>query len=155
MKTKILSILAALLFIAANTQAQSDSKTTLPNACATSCWFTDCTVSNCPMGTTPKCKCIFGLFGSCGCQQLTNKAAGTSSDLLPTLKNGEKMPAILAQLNESGYKEYADNLSNLFNALQAKSLRDYNIYFSLIESQINADSEGADKVSQIIASFFK
>ena len=154
MKKKLFSILTAVLFISAVAYAQVGGKTNIPNGCVTDCWFTDCTVS-CPPGSIPKCKCIIGSFGSCGCQQMYTKNATTSSDILPGTKNGDKMPAILAELYKAGYKEYADNLSNLFNALQAKNLKDYNTYYNLVEAQINADSAGADRVSAIIASFFK
>ncbi len=153
MKKKILSLLIVIDLIAGAAMGQTQ-RTAGVNGCATDCFFTDCSVT-CPPNTLPKCHCVLGAFGSCGCQLINTGTKSVDAGSLPTLKNQSVFPGIIAQLNKAGYASYANSLSALFSSLSLKDADAYKTNYANIQTMIDADPVTAAKVQDIIAGNFR
>ena len=153
MKKNLLLLVIAIMCFSARSYCQTE-KTIAPLTCTTDCFFTDCTVT-CPPSTTPKCRCILGSFGSCGCQPINTNTKQGGSDQLPNPKNQTTFPKVVDQLNKAGYNAYADNFSALYSALSAKDAAAYQKNFAALDAMVAADPATADLVQNIVAGNFR
>jgi len=149
---KLISMLI-MAFTLSSSFAQQNLASGGGGGCTTDCFFTDCTI-RCPAGSMPKCYCIIGTFGSCKCVEMIGSLTSPAldSDVLPALKNEDKLQLVINFISSRGYKDFLAQFYLLRDALMSRNLENYNKGFKALYDIVGKSPNEATQIYDYVNS---